>query len=59
MATVMITDLISDQTFSNLLTLLFPPLPLRERKVRFTYPSICHYADEGTVFTQMPLDNSF
>lgn len=59
METLMITDLIAGETFSNLLALSFSPLPLREHKVCFTYLSICHYADEETVFTQMPLDNSY
>lgn len=33
-------------------------LPLWELKVRFTYLSICYYADHGNIFTRMPLDNS-
>lgn len=62
--TLMITVLFPDKNFlnSNLLSFfslsLSLLLPLREHKVRFTYLSICYYADYGNVFTRMPLDTS-
>lgn len=60
--TLMITVLIPDKTVLNN-NLLFPflcccVLALCEHKVRFTYLSICYYADYGIIFTRMPLDNS-
>lgn len=52
----MIRVLIPDTTVWNN-NLPFFVLPLSEHKVRFTYLSICCYADCGNVFTRMPLDN--
>lgn len=61
---LMITVVFPDKTFSTitfslpLFFFLLRLLPLWELKVRFTYLSICYYADHGNIFTRMPLDNS-
>lgn len=45
-------------TITSFSFFFLPSFFFREHKVRFTYLSICYYADYGNIFTWMPLDNS-